>query len=563
MLPPKSVSSIRQLLKDQCSTQPLLSNDRPFSSLTKTTPDLVRRSSNSQGNISPSESGTSGSSVSHLLASAQRKLKRSVFSINQVIRKQLRRNDFFNRSIRSYVDEYRLRDIQAGQLVELTLRSRSKKLIPRLQVINARTGNVFDDIDINDRVVRLMFIPEAGDRYFVRVSNDLPRKTGKYTLRGQQTALTTNPLPTLNPDNNSSISSLFSTLYGYGLVNAAAAVARSIGQSIFADVAFQDVSLNNPNDLNGSYLWGVDRVMAPEVWARGYTGEGVTVAVVDTGVDYLHPDLQNNIWINVNEIPNNGLDDDGNGFIDDVRGWDFVSNDNTPFDSAPSTEVGHGTFIAGLIAANHVGFTDIAGRQLGVAPNAKIMPVRVFPSLSWNGISEQIASGIRYAADNGADVINLSLGYGDGNQPNSVPDPAIESALQYARQSGVVVVIAAGNERTNPGAVRPSEPAYAAIRDLGIAVGAIEKSGQFADFSNPAGNRLLDYVVAPGVDIFSTSYDPTRLSPHTYEIGSGTSFAAPYVAGIAALMLSANPNLTPAEIETILVQTTNPQGVFV
>jgi len=556
MLSPKSVSSIRLSLRNQHHTKSLLSNDRPFSSLSDITPGRVRRSSDRDSNVS-------SPLVSRLLATAQRRLKRSVFSINQVIRKRLRRNDFFNRSIRSYVDEYRLRDIQAGQLVELRVRSRSKQLIPRLQVINARTGGVFDDIDINNRVVRLTFVPEAGDRYFVRVSSDLPRKIGKYTLRGQQTPLSTNPSLTPNPDNNSSVTPLFNRLYGYGLVNAAAAVARSIGQPTFTDVAFQDVSLNDPNYPNGSYLWGVDRVMAPEVWARGYTGEGVTVAVVDTGVDYLHPDLQNNIWINANEIPNNGLDDDGNGFIDDVRGWDFVSNDNTPFDSAPGNEVGHGTFIAGLIAANNISSTDIAGRQLGVAPDAKIMPVRVFPSLSWNGISEQIAAGIRYAANNGADVINLSLGYGDGNQPTSVPDPAIESALRYARQAGVVVVIAAGNERNNPGAIRPSEPAYAAIRDLGIAVGAIEKSGQFADFSNPAGNQPLDYIVAPGVDIFSTSYNPTSFVPHTYEIGSGTSFSAPYVAGVAALMLSANPNLTPTEIETILVQTANPQGVFV
>ena len=553
----KSVSSIklpRNSHRVTSSLQSFQSNDRSLVTLStpKLETEFIRRSSSSDSN-----------QPKNLLLAAQNKLKRSIFSINQVIRGKLKRDDFLNRSIRSYVDEYRLRDIQAGQLVELTLRSRSKRLVPRLQVINARTGSVFDDIDVNKRVVRLTFIPEAGNRYFVRVSSDLPRKTGKYRLRGQQTSLTSTIPIASDPTNNSSVVPLFDTLYGYGLVNAAAAVARSIGQSTFADVTFSDVSLNDPAYPDGSYLWGVDRVMAPEVWSQGYTGSGVTVAVIDTGVDYLHPDLQNNIWINADEIANNGLDDDNNGYVDDVRGWDFVSNDNAPFDDGPADEVGHGTFIAGVIAANSVSATDIAGRQLGVAPDAKIMPVRVFPSLSPYGISDQIAAGIRYAANNGADVINLSLGYGDGDQPNSVPDAAIESALQYARQAGVVVVIAAGNERAYS-AVRPSEPAYAAIRDLGIAVGAIEKSGQFADFSNPAGNRPLDYLVAPGVDIFSTSYDPASfLSPHIYEVGSGTSFSAPYVAGVAALMLSANPNLTPAEIETILVQTANPEGVFV
>lgn len=558
----KSVSSIELSLKGHRATsslQSFQSHDRPLTAFSNSEleTEFVRRSSSSDSN----------QSETHLTAknnSNKNKLKRAIFSINQVIRGKLKRDDFLNRSIQSYVDEYRLRGIQAGQLVELTLRSRSKKLVPRLQVINAQTGSVFDDVDVNKRVVRLTFVPEAGNRYFVRVSSDLPRKTGKYRLRGQQTSLTSPSLITSDPNSNSSIAPSFNTLSGYGLVNASAAVARSLGQSPFADVTFSDVSLNDPAFPDGSYLWGVDRVKAPEVWSQGYTGSGVTVAVIDTGVDYLHPDLQNNIWINSDEIANNGLDDDSNGYVDDVRGWDFVNNDNTPFDNGLTDEAGHGTFVAGIIAANNVSATDIAGRQLGVAPDAKIMPVRVFPSLSLYGISEQIAAGIRYAADNGADVINLSLGYGDGDQPDSFPDAAIESALQYARQAGVVVVIAAGNERAYPGAVRPSEPAYSAIRDLSIAVGAIEKSGQLADFSNPAGNRPLDYVVAPGVDIFSTSYDSiSLLSPHIYEIGSGTSFSAPYVAGVAALMLSANPNLTPAQVETILVQTANPQGVFV
>jgi subtilisin family serine protease len=121
--------------------------------------------------------------------------------------------------------------------------------------------------------------------------------------------------------------------------------------------------------------------------------------------------------------------------------------------------------------------------------------------------------------------------------------------------------MAAGNER-NSGAIRPSEPAFAASRNLGIAVGAIDRSGRVADFSNPAGNRPLDYVVAPGVDIFSTYYQPTNfLQRNTYGISSGTSFAAPYVSGVAALMLSANPSLTPDQIENTLIATANPSGV--
>lgn len=478
-------------------------------------------------------------------------------SFNRVIRGALKRDDSFNRSLKSYVDDYRLRKLPIGQPIEVRLRSRSKKLIPNLQLIDARSNQVLlNDTPLNRRTVQLVFTPEAGGRYFLRVSNDRPRRTGKYTLR-------TAPLPFPPPSSPapSSPTPSFSTLSGYGLVNAAAAVARSIGQSPFADVSFTDVSLNDSRYPNGSYLWGVDRVRAPEAWTRGYTGRGVTVAVIDTGVGYDHPDLRNNIWSNTDEIAGNGIDDDGNGFVDDVRGWDFVSNDNNPLDSAFGQDAGHGTLISGIIAANNVSAPDIAGRRLGVAPDAKIMPIRVLSNLSLFGNGDKVAAGIRYAVNNGADVINLSLGFGDGNQSTSIPDPDIEAALNAARQAGVVVVMAAGNER-NSGAIRPSEPAFAASRNLGIAVGAIDRSGRVADFSNPAGNRPLDYVVAPGVDIFSTYYQPTNfLQRNTYGISSGTSFAAPYVSGVAALMLSANPSLTPDQIENTLIATANPSGV--
>ena len=157
-------------------------------------------------------------------------------------------------------------------------------------------------------------------------------------------------------------SGVFNTNYGYGLVNANAAVSRTLNRSsLFPDV---------PN-LGGNN-WGRDLINAPEVWNQNITGNGIVVAVVDTGVDYNHPDLDSNIWRNAGEIPGNGIDDDRNGFIDDIRGWDFVSNDNNPMDLDFD---GHGTHVAGAIAAerNDFGIT-------GVAYNAKIMPVRVLPA---------------------------------------------------------------------------------------------------------------------------------------------------------------------------------------
>jgi Ca2+-binding RTX toxin-like protein len=312
----------------------------------------------------------------------------------------------------------------------------------------------------------------------------------------------------------------YSSLFGYGLVNASAAVAQAIGQNTFADV---------PN--SGGDNWGLDLVNAPEVWNRGYTGQGIVVAVIDSGVDYTHPDLDNNIWVNSDEIAGNGKDDDGNGYIDDIRGWDFVNRDNNPMDVD-----GHGTHVAGIIAAekNDFGVT-------GVAFNAKIMPVRVLGS--FGGSEANIAAGIRYAVDNGADVINLSLG-------GSFTYPQEAQAIQYAFEKGVVVVTSSGND----GGLQPVYPGRYAT-DFGITVGAIDRNNAMPYYSNHAGSTPLDYVVAPGVDIRST------VSGNKYESHSGTSMAAPYVSGVAALVLSANPNLSPAQVENTLTSTANSTGI--
>ncbi|WP_421657136.1 S8 family serine peptidase [Leptothermofonsia sp. ETS-13] len=315
----------------------------------------------------------------------------------------------------------------------------------------------------------------------------------------------------------------YSTQYGYGLVDAAAAVASALRQPLFPAV---------PN--SGGINWGLDQVNAPEVWARGYTGQGITVAVVDSGVDYTHPDLNDNIWINVREIAGNGIDDDGNGYIDDVLGWDFVDNDNTPLDLD-----GHGTHIAGAIAAenNGIGVT-------GVAHGARIMPVRVLDADGF-GTYPGIAAGIRYAANNGARVINLSLGGGGSSEE-------VSAAIQYATQLGAVVVISAGNE----GANQPTFPANL-TNQWGIAVGAVDINNQIARFSNDAGAVVVNYVVAPGVRTYSTTPN------NTYQYYSGTSMAAPYVAGTAALILSANPTLTSAQVVSLLTSTANPGGITV
>ena len=329
----------------------------------------------------------------------------------------------------------------------------------------------------------------------------------------------------LSPQNNNldgtnfyaSDSQEYSSSNGYGLANAAAAVAEVIGRDNFDDVP----------DKGGKH-WGADAVNAPEAWAQGYTGEGVVVAVLDTGVDRNHDDLKNNIWTNSGEIADNGTDDDGNGYVDDFYGWNFDGNNNTTMDVD-----GHGTHVSGTIAGENNGFG-----VTGIAYDAQIMPVKVLDDFG-TGSNTAVAEGIYYAVDNGADVINLSLG-------GSFPSFGVEEAVKYASEQGVTVVMAAGNS----GGQMPLYPARYADR-YGIAVGAIEEDKSLASFSNRAGSEELTYVTAPGVDIYST------LPDNKYESYSGTSMATPHIAGVVALMLSANPNLDNNQIRQILEETSS------
>lgn len=308
-------------------------------------------------------------------------------------------------------------------------------------------------------------------------------------------------------------SKFFSRVSGYGTVNATAAIAQATGRNLFTDV---------PDSLWSSNL---NQVKAPEAWQAGFTGKGTVVAVIDTGVDYTHWDLNDNIWRNSREIYGNGIDDDRNGYVDDIVGWNFVSNNNNPYDDG-----GHGTHVAGIIAAENNG----AG-AIGIAYDAKIMPVKVLNS-SGSGSSTSIAQGVYYAANNGANVINLSLGGGYS--------PEIAQAVTYASQKGAVVVMAAGNS----GASSPFYPAQLATQ-TGIAVGAVDWSSRMAPFSNQAGSTQINYVVAPGVDILST------VPGNQFKTMSGTSMATPAVSAIAAMVKSANPSLTGSQITSILTNT--------
>jgi len=267
----------------------------------------------------------------------------------------------------------------------------------------------------------------------------------------------------------------------------------------------------------------------PGAWELS-RGAGVTVAVVDSGAKIDHPDLAPNIWTNFDEVPGNGVDDDRNGFVDDVHGVDFTTG-------APGQDLtdgnGHGTHVAGIIAAaaNGVGV-------VGVAPKAKVMVVKVLDA-QLAGTTVGVAAAIRYAAANGARIINLSL-------RGTVPDPRLNEAIAAAAAANVLVVVGAGNDARDID-TQPVYPASIAAPNLVSVAATIPQDGRaIADFSNFG--QLTVQLAAPGDAILSTSNTGGWIDE------SGTSMASPMVAGVAALMLGANPRLSAADLRALLLQ---------
>lgn len=256
---------------------------------------------------------------------------------------------------------------------------------------------------------------------------------------------------------------------------------------------------------------------------RGIAAGGdssVVVAVIDTGVDYTHEDLKDNIWVNTKEIPGNGIDDDGNGCIDDVYGVDLETGRDSGMD-----DNGHGTHVAGIIAAanNHIGV-------VGLAYNVKLMPIKAGMASGFFNQS-QIAKGILYAYNNGADVINMSFG-------GSASTIAVQDALETA-YTRCVLVAAAGNDAM-PNEGRPiTAPTYPAALSYVMGVMSVDMSGVESGFTNydVAAYSSVEYeVYAPGSQILST------IPGNRYATWSGTSMAAPYVSAMAALLRSAYPD---------------------
>jgi subtilisin family serine protease len=273
---------------------------------------------------------------------------------------------------------------------------------------------------------------------------------------------------------------------------------------------------------------------AHEAWTQSQ-GDGVLVAVLDSGVQLNHPDLAGNLWTNPGEVPGNGRDDDNNGYVDDVYGANmFTDNGNVNDDE------GHGTHVAGIVAAR-------AGNGIGgsgLAPKARIMAVKVLDA-NRAGNSSLLASGIRYAVDMGARILNVSIN-GDGTSSD------LTDALRYASEKGATVVASAGNNSRNLD-LTPSYPASSNEPSV-LSVTATDEGGGIVGFAN-RGLRSVD-LAAPGEMILSTARGSG------YENRSGTSMAAPYVTGALALLSAARPDLSQAALRGALMATAPKRNIL-
>lgn len=287
-----------------------------------------------------------------------------------------------------------------------------------------------------------------------------------------------------------------------------------------------------PNDARYSEQWSHQITQAELGWDIEQGDPNIVIAIIDTGVDWQHEDLADNIWINTGEIAGNGIDDDSNNYTDDVRGWDFTDTTRQDYctsdcleeDNDPSDEYGHGTHVAGIAAATTNNNIGIAG----VCPNCKIMALRTA------GLSDvEISGALYYAADNGARIISMSIG--------GLSSQTVQDAIDYAYSRNITLIASAGNSNMD-------FEQYPAAYENVIAVTATNSQDRKAFFSNYG---YWTDVAAPGDSILSTI-------PSDYMSASGTSMSAPYVAGLAGLILSKNSALSQKQLREILKQGVDP-----
>jgi len=317
---------------------------------------------------------------------------------------------------------------------------------------------------------------------------------------------------------------------------------KSVAEKLFADPAVAYVEpdyivsrTGSTNDPLLSKQWALAKINAAEAWKMTKGSSAVNVAIIDTGIDYNHPDLQGNLWVNPGEIADNGKDDDKNGYIDDVYGWDFRNNDNDPMDGH-----GHGTHVAGTIAAA----TNNEKLIAGVAWHTKMAGLK-FLSDKGSGSTSDAIDAVAYSAAMGFKVSNNSWG-GGGNSRS------LKAAIEKAGEVGQVFCAAAGNSRKD----NDRSPHYPSSYDCEniISVAASDSSDRLASFSC-YGENSVD-LAAPGVRILS-------LLPNNKTASwSGTSMATPHVAGAAALILSINSNAGHADVKAAIMSSVDPVKEF-
>jgi serine protease len=330
---------------------------------------------------------------------------------------------------------------------------------------------------------------------------------------------------------------------GFGLYRVDLADGYPLEQAIGVLSVVPDVAAAEPdrivrsnatfNDPQLAAQTGLAAIRAAAAWDRTAGTRNTVVAVIDTGLDYTHPDLAANIWFNGREIPGNGRDDDGNGYADDIIGYDFAANDPDPSDHD-----GHGTHVAGIIGAagnNGIGVS-------GVNPNTRIMALK-FIGTDGNGYTSDGIRALNYAAANGARVANASWG-------SNVYDAVFATAIARAQSAGLILVTSAGNDSSNNDAVPFYPASYAATLANVVPVAALDANGNLAGFSSFGANSVA--LGAPGTSILST------LPNNRYGSYSGTSMAAPFVAGAIALLWDANPTWTWQQVVAKLKSSVDP-----
>ncbi len=308
------------------------------------------------------------------------------------------------------------------------------------------------------------------------------------------------------------------------------------------------VPAGTPNDPDFIKTWGLNNTAQADstgqvglagsdinvmpLWLKGITGAKHTlVAIIDTGLDWTHPDLVGNLYTNPGEIDANGLDDDGNGFIDDVHGWNFSAKTANSIDDNK-----HGSHCAGTIGATGNNGVGVAGVNWEVS----LLPIK-FLTASGSGTLEDAVESINYARIMKPKVISNSWGGGGFSQ-------TMKDAIVAVRDAGILFVAAAGNDSSNNDAT-PSYPASYDVENV-VSVAATDNQDKIAKFSNYGAKTV--HVAAPGVKIYST------VPGAKYDTLSGTSMACPHVAGISALLFSANPDWTFAEVKQRLITTSTP-----